>query len=64
MSEAGDKCGVDRKTIARWVKEGRLTTTEQRLVGNLMATFVDTAEVKREAGKIKAGRPRADGRRR
>lgn len=63
LSQAAETCGVDRKTLARWVREGRITKTAEQKVGNLTATLVDLAEVRREARKITRGRPRQDGKR-
>jgi len=53
VKEAAAAAGVDRHTIARWVKTGKLKG-KKTTVGNLVATLVSVSEVR----KLKAAQPR------
>ena len=60
MSEVAELAGVDRNTLARWVKAKKLKS-RTAMVRNLKATLVSLSEVKALVAKgVRPGRPRKD----
>jgi hypothetical protein len=60
MSKAADLAGVDRQTIARWVKLGKLAG-KNTTRGNLVATLVSVARVRKLKAEQPRGRPSGRG---
>jgi transposase-like protein len=59
LSDAADAVGMNRNTLARWVKAGKLKA-ETGYVRNLQTTLVSLADVRRLVGEgIGPGRPPA-----
>ena len=57
INEAAELAEVHRNTLGRWVKAGKLKPRRE-LRGNMMATLVSLAEVRRLVGEgLKPGRP-------
>lgn len=59
LKQAAEKTGIDRNTLARWVKAGKLKSRKGH-VRHLQTTLVSVAAVKAliPPGGVKAGRPR------
>jgi hypothetical protein len=62
MVTAADKVGVNRNTIRRWVRAGKLQG-KPGIVGNRPVVLVAMDEVRKlAAGGVKPGRPKKKGR--
>jgi len=59
VRQAAIDAGVDRNTIARWLKAGKLKGKKTR-VGHLTATLVSVKEVQRLKDAQPRGRPRTN----
>jgi len=57
LKKAAELAGVDRNSVARWVKEGLLKSRKGR-VRNLQTTLVSVAAVKALAVTRRPGRPK------
>lgn len=57
ITRAAEIAGVTRQSVAAWVKLGLLVGKPTR-VGNITATLVSVAEVRKLAKSRKPGRPR------
>jgi ribosomal protein L19E len=60
MNRAATAAGVDRNTVARWVKTGLLKSKKGRY-RHLETTLVSVAKVKMLAADRKPGRPKGSG---
>lgn len=60
ISEVADIVGVNRNTLARWIKDGKLKSSRGR-VRNLQTKLVDVDEARALAADCRPGRPRKDG---
>ena len=58
IGRAAAEAGVDRTTVGRWLKTGKLKSAGSATVRNLVAVLVDVDEVRALAKQITSGRPR------
>jgi predicted site-specific integrase-resolvase len=57
LRQAAATAGVDRNTVARWVRQGLLKSRKGK-VRHLQTTLVEVAKVRELAKQRKPGRPR------
>ncbi len=57
ISEAAGIVGVSRKTLATWVRAGKLAATDGPMVGNLRTRLVSVPQARRLAAVKHAGWP-------